>query len=255
MKRGFTLIEVLVVVAIIALLMAILVPSLAGVRAEGRRTVCLSNLHQLGLATRMYLDDNKDYFWRDNVAGDDGLFWWFGFERDGPGPIDATDRPLDKKKGALARYLRSTDDGLQCPQFPYNSGSYLPKFAQRSASYGYNIGLGPRNLNMPTHRSADYHRQSSGIFVFADGVLYDVEPATKFREGFFIANVPEMFVERTPMGYAHFRHNRRAQVLYLDGHVEPQSLAGSAYNGANAGGPAGNLAPSSGRNSIYGYSY
>ncbi len=57
--RGFTLIELLVVVAIIALLIAILLPSLGAAREQGRATVCSNNLHQLGLATTYYADDNN----------------------------------------------------------------------------------------------------------------------------------------------------------------------------------------------------
>jgi prepilin-type N-terminal cleavage/methylation domain-containing protein len=56
---GFTLIELLVVVAIIAVLIAILLPSLANSRAQARDAACKSNLHQLGLATTYYADDNR----------------------------------------------------------------------------------------------------------------------------------------------------------------------------------------------------
>src|SRR5262245_12858696 len=58
-RSGFTLIELLVVVAIIALLIAILLPSLQQARAQARTTVCLSNLHQLGLVTHNYIEDYK----------------------------------------------------------------------------------------------------------------------------------------------------------------------------------------------------
>lgn len=56
-RHAFTLIELLVVVAIIALLIAILLPSLSRARATARNTVCLSNLHQLALATQYYAED------------------------------------------------------------------------------------------------------------------------------------------------------------------------------------------------------
>jgi prepilin-type N-terminal cleavage/methylation domain-containing protein/prepilin-type processing-associated H-X9-DG protein len=58
-QSGFTLIELLVVIAIIALLMSILMPALSKVKEQGRTIVCQSNLHQYGLAMRMYLDDNN----------------------------------------------------------------------------------------------------------------------------------------------------------------------------------------------------
>ncbi|MBU0617018.1 MAG: prepilin-type N-terminal cleavage/methylation domain-containing protein [Planctomycetes bacterium] len=60
--RGFTLIELLVVVAIIALLISILLPSLARARKQAKRSVCASNLHQIGLAMPAYLQDNDDWY-------------------------------------------------------------------------------------------------------------------------------------------------------------------------------------------------
>jgi prepilin-type N-terminal cleavage/methylation domain-containing protein/prepilin-type processing-associated H-X9-DG protein len=60
--RGFTLIELLVVVAIIALLISILVPSLARARRQAKRSVCASNLHQIGIAMPAYLQDNDDWY-------------------------------------------------------------------------------------------------------------------------------------------------------------------------------------------------
>lgn len=53
-RAAFTLIEILVVVVIIALLLAVLLPSLQGARRHSRRTVCLSNLHQLSVALYSY---------------------------------------------------------------------------------------------------------------------------------------------------------------------------------------------------------
>lgn len=57
-RRAFTLIELLMVVAIIALLVGILLPALSRSRQLGRSTQCLANLHSLGTAALMYADTN-----------------------------------------------------------------------------------------------------------------------------------------------------------------------------------------------------
>jgi prepilin-type N-terminal cleavage/methylation domain-containing protein/prepilin-type processing-associated H-X9-DG protein len=60
MKRAFTLIELLVVISIISLLMGILVPALNKAKAQAQRAYCSSNLRQIGVAFKSYLDDNRD---------------------------------------------------------------------------------------------------------------------------------------------------------------------------------------------------
>src|SRR5262245_54827773 len=70
MRRGFTLIEILVVVGIISLLVAVLLPSLARAKEMSRRSSCLANLHQIGVASLGYQMANKfpPYF-------DDAITW------------------------------------------------------------------------------------------------------------------------------------------------------------------------------------
>ena len=55
---AFTLIELLLVIAIIAILAALLLPALASAQAKGKRTVCLDNLKQAALSFQMYTADN-----------------------------------------------------------------------------------------------------------------------------------------------------------------------------------------------------
>src|SRR5687768_9679296 len=60
-NRGFTLVELLVVIGIIALLVSMLLPALGRAKEQARRAACLSNLRQMGQALHMYANANKGH--------------------------------------------------------------------------------------------------------------------------------------------------------------------------------------------------
>jgi len=72
-KKGFTLVELLVVISIIAVLLAVLLPSLSKARNQAKLTVCRSNLSQLGKVWIMYAGDNRDYYPTGAIGNDWGV--------------------------------------------------------------------------------------------------------------------------------------------------------------------------------------
>jgi prepilin-type N-terminal cleavage/methylation domain-containing protein/prepilin-type processing-associated H-X9-DG protein len=70
---AFTLVELLIVIGIIGLLAGLLLPALSRAKESGRSTACLSNLHQIGLALQLYVQDNQNtlptmYDWSTNLV-------------------------------------------------------------------------------------------------------------------------------------------------------------------------------------------
>lgn len=77
---GFTLVELLVVVAVIAMLAALLLPALSRARESAQRAACQNNLRQLGIAFELYLEENRDTYpaAQDPVSVSPYYWLWMG---------------------------------------------------------------------------------------------------------------------------------------------------------------------------------
>ena len=247
-QPGFTLIELLVVISIIGLLIALLLPALGSARASARTTACLSNLRQTSAALINYATENDGNLMHYATRDAAGVQWWFGYEAGGPG--STTNRPLDRTRGPLADYLgNNIVEALACPEFPADAPGFTPKFANRSAHFGYNGGLvWPFPIGRTPRRMGEVD-QPTDVFAFADAVHQDFSLATFYE--------PHTVSYRRPgktTGAAHYRHNDKADVAYLDGHAEALAVPDAETIWTTiAEAPVANLDTSDGKGTRYGF--
>src|SRR5437867_7468721 len=83
-SRGFTLVELLVAIAIIALLIGLLLPTLFAARERANRVKCLSNLRQIHQAEQIYAIDNNGQYPRVRCIPGDGAFFFMMFSEPDP---------------------------------------------------------------------------------------------------------------------------------------------------------------------------
>jgi prepilin-type processing-associated H-X9-DG protein/prepilin-type N-terminal cleavage/methylation domain-containing protein len=222
-RLAFTLIELLVVIAIIAILAALLLPTLANSKESAKRIQCVSNLRQLSLATRMYLEDHDGRtfpFQISDVPTNNGMIYWFGWIENGA----EGERQFDATQGPLYDYVQGL--GIEiCPSLNYHSSYFKLKAKGASFGYGYNRHLASTN-GFPALNS-ELVRDTAGTVLFADAAQINdfqspASPENPMLEEWYYVDAAD-----GSFGYpnAHFRHRGRANVAFLDGHVAPEHPA------------------------------
>ena len=138
-QHKFTLVELLVVLAIIGVLASLLFPSLSKARYDARTVSCVNNLKQAGIAIFMYAQDNDHAVVTNNLINTIGAEYYFQYEPDNEGVQRQVPYRFGGGGSYLGSYLGDNTEAYTCP-----ASEHIPNFGLRAdinSSTGTYVGI------------------------------------------------------------------------------------------------------------------
>lgn len=133
LRRAFTLVEALVVIAIIAILVGMLLPTLGRAKLKAYNTVCINNLRQLGVATRLYAGENNNGLPSAEILPTDPI-----------NPRKPLPRICDVLSRSVGRAAGGNPNGATVFRCPADNAG---RFAAEGSSYEWNADLNGRRID------------------------------------------------------------------------------------------------------------
>jgi prepilin-type N-terminal cleavage/methylation domain-containing protein/prepilin-type processing-associated H-X9-DG protein len=233
-RRGFTLVELAVVVGIMALLVAMLLPALMRAKENGRTVVCRGNMRQIMLGMFMYADDNEDYFpWPGGVEANRPASWVVSEKPRAAitsgTPVEALP-PLHAEAGIVFTHVTGLPRVGEWDQplvthvtryTTYRCPSTGMLGHERRVTYSLNAYLAPGMASAfgaePGSPVADKRgvRRAAIVLPGHKVLLVDDVPENPSVGGFIpMTPTPEYFARHSGE-----RHNRRVNLAFVDGHL------------------------------------
>jgi prepilin-type N-terminal cleavage/methylation domain-containing protein len=252
-SKGFTLVELLVVIGIIALLISILLPSLNRAREAANRVKCASNLRQIGQAIFLYSNDNHGMYPRTEYSGGAAaLVPNLSGNSGGTGTEPFTSGIVNNVPMALFLLLRTEDITSAvfiCPssnatQDNYGGNTNTPLMRINFANVQQNLSYSYANPYPDTGALGSGYSLRQGMDPGV-AIAADINPGTTSTN----ATTPDDVINPTYSSSSSVQRNANSNnhgkdgqnVMYSDGHVEWQSNVFVGVNRDNIytrGGPA-----------------
>jgi len=233
-RPGFTLVELLVVIGIIALLISILLPALSKARAQAQTVQCMAHLHDIGIALASYVVDNKGYGMIEFFVSPNPpptfssnstftSYWFAGYGT----PVSPSTLNWDYTQGYLVPYFKDPRI-IDCPTLTdeltgissAGSNSNVPRVA-----YGWNPAFNTYQFNGVTAIKFSIIQKPTETFALADSATFNIStPPGTLNTSYSLYPPPNPANPNTFGPAFHGRHTGgKGNVLWYDGHVTSEA--------------------------------